>query len=111
MPNQVTPLDRVFHALADQTRRAVLERLSGGPAPVSRLAQSFDMALPSFSQHLKVLESCGLVRSRKSGRMRIYRLAPKRLEVAEHWIVKQRLLWARRLKQLDHYLIRLEEKR
>jgi len=111
MPNQTAQLDRVFHALADRTRRAVLERLSGGPAPVSELAQPFDMALPSFFQHLKVLESCGLVRSRKSGRIRTYRLAPNRLKKAEQWMAKQRLLWERRLDQLDHYLLDLEEKR
>ena len=111
MPNQVPKLDRVFHALADRTRRAVLERLSGGPAPVSELAQPFDMALPSFSQHLRVLESCGLVRSRKSGRVRTYRLAPNRLKMAEHWMAKQRHLWERRLNQLDRYLLHLEEKR
>ena len=68
MPNQQTHLDRVFRALGDPTRRAVLSRLSAGPAPVSELARSFEMALPSFIQHLGVLEDCGLVRSRKLGR-------------------------------------------
>ena len=111
MPNRTAQLDRVFHALADRTRRAVLERLSGGPAPVSELAQPFDMALPSFTQHLQVLERSGLVRSRKSGRVRTYRLAPDRLNVAGHWMARQRLLWGRRLNQLDRYLLDLEEKR
>jgi len=68
MPNQSVELNRVFQALADPTRRAVLERLNRGPAPMSELAEPFDMALPSFSQHLDVLEDCGLVRSSKEGR-------------------------------------------
>ena len=110
MPNQSIALDRVFHALGDPTRRAVLQRLSGGPAPVTELARPFDMALPSFTQHLDVLESCGLVRSRKTGRVRTYRLAPKPLQAAEHWMVAQRKLWERRLDQLDAYLLTLKEK-
>src|SRR4030081_253850 len=104
MPNQPAELNRVFQALADPTRRAVLERLSNGPAPVSELAQPFKMALPSFSQHLDVLEDCGLVRSRKSGRVRTCRLAPQPLRVAEHWMTRQRTMWERRLDQLDRYL-------
>jgi DNA-binding transcriptional ArsR family regulator len=111
MPNQSMQLDRVFHALGDSTRRAVLSRLSGGPAPVSELARPFDLALPTFTQHLDVLEHCGLVRSRKRGRVRTYRLAPAPLKAAEHWIVKQRGLWERRLDQLDSYLMELKEKR
>jgi DNA-binding transcriptional ArsR family regulator len=101
MPHQSDQLDRVFQALADPTRRAVLERLSSGAAPVSDLAQPFRMALPSFSQHLRVLEQCGLVRSRKTGRVRTYQLAPQRIRVAEHWMVKQRAIWERRLERLD----------
>jgi DNA-binding transcriptional ArsR family regulator len=104
VPNQSTGLDRVFHALADPTRRAVLQRLSGGVAPVSELAEPFDMALPSFLQHLKVLEGCGLVRSRKSGRIRTYQISPEPLKAAEGWMSEQRALWERRLNQLDRYL-------
>ena len=104
MPNQSPRLDRVFHALADPTRRAVLAQLSSGPAHVSELAQPFKMALPSFAQHLDVLESCGLVRSRKTGRVRTYRLAPRPLKIAEQWMVAQRANWERRLDQLDDYL-------
>ena len=111
MPNQPAPLNRVFHALADPTRRAVLERLSGGPASMSELAQPFKMALPSFSQHLDVLESCGLVRSRKTGRVRTYELAPEPLEEAEQWMVTQRANWERRLDQLDQYLNELKEQK
>jgi DNA-binding transcriptional ArsR family regulator len=111
MPNKSMELDRVFHALGDPTRRAVLSRLCGGPAPVSELARPFDMALPSFTQHLDVLEDCGLVRSRKSGRVRTYRLVPRPLQTAERWMVKQRALWERRLDQLDDYLNELKEKK
>ena len=109
MPNQSAHLDGVFQGLADPTRRAVLERLSAGPAPVSELARPFKMALPSFTQHLSVLESCGLVASRKQGRVRTYRLVPRRLKLAEHWLEKQRAHWERRLDQLDAYLIQLKE--
>lgn len=110
MPNQSPQLSRVFQALADPTRRAVLERLCSGPAPMSELAQPFHMALPSFSQHLDVLENCGLVRSSKAGRVRTYRLAPKSLKAAEQWMVRQRTMWERRLDQLDNYLNTLKEK-
>jgi DNA-binding transcriptional ArsR family regulator len=111
MPNQSLQLNRVFQALADPTRRAVLERLGRGPAPMSELAQPFAMALPSFSQHLDVLEDCGLVRSRKAGRVRTYQLAPKKLKAAEDWMAKQRALWERRLDQLDDYLKELKEQK
>lgn len=104
MPNQAVRLDRVFQALTDPTRRAVLTRLSRGPAAMTELARPFRMALPSFAQHLDVLERSGLVRSRKVGRVRTYQLAPKPLEVAEHWLVLQRATWERRLDQLDAYL-------
>ena len=104
MPNQTAQLDLVFRALADPTRRAVLRRLSSGTAPVSELARPFDMALPSFLQHLQVLEGSGLVRSRKSGRVRTYQISPRPLVAAEGWMAGQRALWERRLDQLDRYL-------
>jgi len=75
-------IDSVFRALADPTRRHVLERLNRGPGSVSELAEPFDMALPSFVEHLKVLEESGLVRSRKTGRVRTYQLVPRRLKLA-----------------------------
>ncbi len=78
---------------------------------MSVLARPFKMALPSFSQHLDVLEGCGLVRSRKTGRVRTYRLAPQPLKVAEHWMVTQRATWERRLDQLDDYLEDLKEQK
>jgi DNA-binding transcriptional ArsR family regulator len=107
----IEPVDRVFRALSDPTRRRVLERLSRSPASVSELAAPFDMALPSFVEHLGVLEGCGLVSSQKKGRVRIYRLAPKRLRLAEHWLARRRELWERRLDQLDDYLIRLSREK
>jgi len=110
MPNQAMQLDGVFRALGDPTRRAVLRRLSSGPAAVSELARPFDMALPSFTQHLAVLENCGLVRSRKIGRVRTFQLVPQPLEVAERWMVEQRAIWERRLDQLDDYLKDLKER-
>lgn len=104
MPNYYHQLDGVFQALADPTRRAVLERLTLGPAPVRELAQPFPMALPSFMQHLAVLEACGLVASRKQGRVRTYRLVPQPLQEAENWMARQREYWTRRLDQLDQFL-------
>ncbi|MEX0840071.1 MAG: metalloregulator ArsR/SmtB family transcription factor [Parvibaculum sp.] len=110
MPNQQIQIDRVFHALGDPTRRAVIRRLGQGPAPVGELARPFKMALPSFMQHLAALEKCGLVRSRKTGRVRTYQLVPKPLKAAEKWMVEQRDLWERRLDQLDDYLMQMKEK-
>lgn len=110
MPNQHAHLDHVFHALADPTRRAVLARLCEGPAPVSELAEPFNMALPSFTQHLGVLEQSGLVRSEKRGRVRTYQLTPQPLEEVQDWITKQRAHWEKRLDQLDNYLNTLKEK-
>ena len=109
MPARPAQLDRVFQALADPTRRAVLERLRRGPAPMSELAQPFPMALPSFAQHLDVLERCGLVRSRKAGRVRTYRLSPRPLQVVDRWLARQREAWERRLDRLDDVLTNLEE--
>ena len=109
MPNQSANLTRVFHALADPTRRAVVERLTRGPAAMTELAQPFPMALPSFLQHLRVLEQCGLVRSRKQGRVRTYQLAPEPLAEAQDWMAAQRVIWERRFDQLDDYLKELKE--
>jgi DNA-binding transcriptional ArsR family regulator len=104
-------LDRVFRGLADPTRRAVVKRLSRGPAAVSELAQPFAISLPSFLQHLDVLEDCGLVKSRKTGRVRTYELTPEPLKAAEGWLEKQRTIWSRRLDQLDTYLATLKEEK
>ena len=104
------PIDHVFRALSDPTRRHVLERLSRSPASVSELAAPYGMALPSFVQHMGILEECGLVQSRKTGRVRTYEIIPRRLKLAEDWMVRQRALWEKRLDQLDTYLITLKEK-
>lgn len=101
-------MDNIFRALADPTRRRVVEALSQRPASVSELAAPFRMALPSFLEHMKVLEGCGLVSSIKSGRVRTYRLAPDRLREAEDWLGKQRRIWEQRLDQLDAYLMKLK---
>jgi DNA-binding transcriptional ArsR family regulator len=108
---EILAIDEVFRALSDPTRREVVERLGRSPASVSDLAEPFDMALPSFVQHLRVLEDSGLVRSRKTGRVRMYQLVPRRLQVAEHWLARQRTLWERRLDQFDAYITKLNEKR
>ena len=110
VPNQQVPLDRVFQSLADPTRRAVLERLSHGPAAMSELARPFGMALPSFSQHLDVLERSGLVESQKQGRVRTFRIAPGGFRPVEEWLAGQRVIWERRLDGLDQYLLELKEK-
>lgn len=101
-------LDQIFQALADPTRRAVLQRLSIGAASTLELARPFDMALSSFTQHLSVLEMYGLVKSKKSGRVRTYELAPKGLQAAEDWILDRRKLWEKRLDQLDAYLLTMK---
>jgi DNA-binding transcriptional ArsR family regulator len=109
MPNQKAELNLVFQALADPTRRAVVERLSREPAATSELARPFTMALPSFLQHLDALQKCGLVQSRKAGRIRTYELAPGALRAGEDWMTTQRALWERRLDQLDSFLEDLKE--
>lgn len=101
--------DDVFRALADPTRRRVVERLARGPATVSELAKPFGMKLPSFVQHLSVLEKCRLVKSNKTGRVRTFQIAPEQLRAAEDWLAKQRQLWEQRLDQLDEYLRKLGE--
>jgi DNA-binding transcriptional ArsR family regulator len=87
----------------------VIERLVSGPASTSVLAEPFEMALPSFTQHLAVLERAGLVTSTKTGRVRTYRLAPAALDVADGWLADQRRTWERRLDQLDEFLATLKE--
>ncbi|MEO6472016.1 MAG: metalloregulator ArsR/SmtB family transcription factor, partial [Aeromicrobium sp.] len=91
MLNYLNRLDRMFHALGDGSRRAMVERLSRGPASVSDLAKPFDMSLPAIVQHLAVLEKAGIVQSEKVGRVRTYQLAPDGLVPANEWIVEQRI--------------------
>jgi len=104
MPNQSAALDLAFQALADPTRRGMVERLSRGPASVSELAQPTGLSLPAAMQHLALLESSGLVRSQKVGRVRTCRIEPAALSLAEQWIQQRRLEWAARLDRLGDYL-------
>ena len=97
-------LDKTFAALADPTRRALVERLVQGPATVSELAKPLPMSLPAAMLHLKVLEECGLVTSQKVGRVRTCRIDPKMLSQAEQWVSERRQLWERNLDRLGAYL-------
>jgi DNA-binding transcriptional ArsR family regulator len=106
--NYGTQLDQAFQALADPTRRAIVERLAEGPASVSELKRPLDMSLPAVMQHLAVLETSGLVVSQKSGRVRTCRINPAALAEAERWIAERRLEWERRLDRLGDYLQTLE---
>ncbi|MGE0159021.1 MAG: ArsR/SmtB family transcription factor [Gemmatimonadales bacterium] len=101
--------DEVFGALSNPTRRKVLEHLSVGPATVSELAAPFDMKLPSFLQHLSVLEQSRLVTSKKRGRVRTYEIVPQRLAVAEDWLTQRRRLWEARLDRFDDYVKQLKD--
>ena len=103
MPNQ-QPIDTMFAALADPTRRAVVERLGSGPASVSELAGAFPIALPSFLQHLKLLESSGLVSTAKAGRVRTCTLEPLALMAVERWIIERRRETEARYDRLAAYL-------
>src|SRR5690349_24309663 len=102
--------DDVFYALSNSTRRKVLEQLAVGPATVSELAAPFDMKLPSFVQHLSVLEQSRLVKSKKRGRVRTYELAPEPMRVAEDWLAERRQEWERRLDRFDAYVRQLKER-
>ena len=101
-------LDDVFQALSDPSRRTMVERLSRGPASVSDLAQPLDMSLPAVMQHLQVLETSGLVRSEKTGRVRMCRIEPKALQTAEGWFAKRRAAWERRFDRLEAFLVEEE---
>lgn len=104
MLNHSPSLDLVFQALADPTRRAMVERLTLGPASVSALAEPLSMSLPAVMQHLQVLEASGLVRSEKVGRVRTCRVEPAALRTAEEWISERRTSWERKLDRLGEFL-------
>jgi DNA-binding transcriptional ArsR family regulator len=104
MLNYEIPLDRAFQALADSTRRAIVERLTQGPASVSELKRPLTMSLPAVMQHLAVLETSGLVVSQKAGRVRTCQINLPALAEAERWIADRRLEWERRLDRLGDYL-------
>jgi DNA-binding transcriptional ArsR family regulator len=110
MANFSSSLDDVFHALADPTRRAVVARLGSGPATVKELGEPFGMALPTFMKHLAVLESCGLITSRKVGRVRTCRIKPASLVAAEAWIAEQRVIWEERTDRMVKYVEDLHAK-
>lgn len=97
-------IDRAFHALAEPTRRAIVERLSAGPSTVSALAEPFDMTLAAVVQHLRVLEEGGIIRTEKVGRVRTCRIEPAGLDVAARWIAERRALWERRFDRLGEVL-------
>lgn len=109
MANKDARLSDVFHALADPTRRAIVSTLGGGPASVSVLAAPFAMALPSFLKHVSVLERCGLIRSRKLGRVRSCELEPKTLALADRWLTEQRAVWEARTDRLAALAERLHQ--
>jgi DNA-binding transcriptional ArsR family regulator len=108
-PPTAAVVDGIFRALADPTRRNVIERLSARRSSVSELAAPYKMALPSFMEHLRVLENCGLVNSRKEGRVRTYQVISDQLKLAEDWLGEQRTHWERRLDRLDSYLMQMKE--
>jgi DNA-binding transcriptional ArsR family regulator len=101
-------VDRVFHALGDPTRRAIVEKLSAGAISVSSLAKPLDITLAAVVQHLQVLERSGLVRTTKIGRVRTCRIEPKGLSIAERWIEERRSLWERRFDRLRAVLAEAE---
>jgi len=102
-------IDRVFHALGDPTRRAMMEKLSQGPMSVSRLAEPLAITLAAVVQHLQVLEECGLVETEKLGRVRTCRIEPAGLDAVEQWIRDRRSEWERRLGRLGDLLAEPEE--
>jgi len=104
MENYQSSVDAAFHALADPTRRAIVSRLTKGPLPVKELAEPFDMGLPSFMKHLRILEKDGLISSEKVGRVRTCRMNTERLAVAESWLSEQRKLWRARTDRLADYV-------
>jgi DNA-binding transcriptional ArsR family regulator len=97
-------LDRIFHSLADATRRAVIAQLAAGPASIGDLAQRHHMALPSFMKHIRVLEESEIVVSRKVGRVRMCQLRPDALSAAQDWLERERRIWEARLDQLDSFV-------
>src|SRR6202047_2180643 len=104
MLTQRVHVDRVFHALGDPTRRAIVEKLSEGPISVSQLAKPLDITLAAVVQHLQILEDSGLVQTEKVGRVRTCRIEPAGLSAAEQWIADRRSMWERRLDRLGDLL-------
>lgn len=103
-------LDRMFFALADPTRRAIVSRLCDGPRTVSELSEPFEMALPSLLKHVRVLEECGLVRSEKEGRVRTCRIEPQALHATDAWIRTHINIWESRLDRLETHIESMKRK-
>jgi DNA-binding transcriptional ArsR family regulator len=104
MLDQTIDLDRTFQALADRSRRSMVERLTSGPASVSQLAEPLEMSLAAVVQHVQVLEACGLVKTEKVGRTRMCRIEPAAMTAAEQWITDRRQGWEARLDRLGDLL-------
>ncbi|HEX4194018.1 MAG TPA: metalloregulator ArsR/SmtB family transcription factor [Stellaceae bacterium] len=104
MLNYITPIDRVLQALADPTRRIMIERLSRGAASVSELAEPLDMSMPAVMQHLQILETSGLVKSEKTGRVRTCRIEAAALAPLERWVSERRAMWEQNFDRLGDYL-------
>src|SRR5262245_45864681 len=104
MLNSGASLDRLFHALADPTRRAMVERLSRGQTSVSELARPFAISMPAVVTNLQIMEASGLVRSEKVGRVRTCRVEPAALQTVERWIADRRASWERRFDRLGEIL-------
>lgn len=102
-------LSGLFQALADPTRRAVLGQLSRAPASIGELARPFDMALPSFMKHIRLLEGCGLIRTQKTGRVRHCSIEPQRFATIETWLSQQRAIWEGRADRLEHFVITMQD--
>ena len=109
MLNDSAKLDRAFQALADPARRGMLARLARGPASVSELAEPLKMSLPAVLQHLQALETSGLIRSEKKGRVRTCRLEPGVLSTAEQWLVDRRSEWEKRHDRFEEYVMKLKD--
>jgi DNA-binding transcriptional ArsR family regulator len=105
---RANPQTDVFRAIADPTRRAMLDRLRAGPAPVNALANDFHQSRPAISRHLRVLREARLVTEQRSGRQRLYELQPRQLQQVAGWIEGYRALWLVNLTNLKRYL---EEKK
>lgn len=110
MPNRLEDLDHVFQALSDSTRRAIVQRLSQGPASVSELAKPFTMAMPTLLQHIRVLEVSGLIVTKKTGRVRTCEMRPSVISAAEAWLAERRAVWEGRLDRMEAYAIKLKAK-
>jgi DNA-binding transcriptional ArsR family regulator len=110
MTNQQRHLDRLFHALADSTRRAIVMRLSQGPASVTELSRPFEMAMPTLLQHIRVLEDSGLIGTEKVGRVRTCEIKQQAFDATQSWLEKQRSLWASRLDRMEAYAASLQAK-